>query len=353
MTTTTTTTTTRPGWWARQFARLVAATSTTEPGTAFAWFRIATSMAMLVLFVPLLTTSAGQLVVRFAFSERTAAAGVGGYRNLATTPLMHLLGGASTSTQTALLSVSAVCAVLMLVGLFGRAPVLVAAVASKVAFGQNYDVSGAGDALLANALFLLLLGDCTRTLSLDCRLRTGRFVDDTPIPAWPRRLAVLQLAVMYTSTGLQKLVSTAWSPLDGFSALFQILQSPHWARFPHLVDDHGAVVVVPLALLTAVTAVWECTFFVVLWKRHWRWLYALTGVGIHVGIVALMEVGAFSFLSMAFYPVLFAHRWSSSRNDKGTAVATTTTAPSDPSEPSEPSDPSAPSESSESSESST
>jgi hypothetical protein len=315
----------RPGRIARAFDRLVAATSTTEPGTAFAAFRITTSLAMLVLLVPLLTTSAGRLVVRFALAERTTAPGVGGYRNLPTTPLMDLLGGATLSTQTMLLAVSAVCAVLMLVGLFGRVPVLVAAVATKVAFGQNYDVSGAGDALLANALFLLLLGDCTSTWSLDCRLRTGRFVDDTPIAAWPRRLALLQLVVMYTSTGLQKLVSTAWSPLDGFSALFQILQSPQWARFPHLVEDAGAALVVPMALLTAMTILWECSFFVVLWKREWRWFYALAGVAIHVGIFALMEVGAFSFLSMAFYPVLFAHRWSSSTNEPATTTTATTT----------------------------
>jgi hypothetical protein len=315
--TTTTTTTTTSARLARLFSRLVAATSTTEPGTAFALFRMTTAASLLALTVPLLATTTGQLVVRFSFTERTTQTGVGGYRDLVTTPLMNLLGGATTTTQNALLGVSAVCAALMLVGLCGRVPVLVAAVASKVALGQNYDVSGAGDALLANALFLLLLGDCTATWSLDCRLRTGRFVDDTPIPAWPRRLAVLQLTVMYVSTGLQKLVSTAWTPLDGFSALFQILQSPQWARFPGLVESTGAALVVPLALLTAVTIVWECTFFVVLWRRRWRWLYALFGVVVHAGIFALMEVGVFSLLSMAFYPTLFAYRWSSTTTPDG------------------------------------
>lgn len=290
----------------RLWARLVAATSTTEPGTAFACFRVGTAAAMLALLVPLLTTSAGQLVVRFAFTERAAGPGLGGYRNLTTTPAMDLLGGATPATQTTLLAIAAAAGVLMLVGLFGRVPVLVAAVCTKVALGQNYDVSGAGDGLLANALFLLLLGDCTATLSLDCRLRTGRFVDETAIAAWPRRLAVLQLAVMYTTTGLQKLVSTAWSPLDGFSALFQILQSPHWTRWPLLVAETGATLVVPMALLTAVTTVWECTFVVVLWKRRWRAAYAVTGVLLHAGILALMEVGVFSLLSVAFYPTLFA-----------------------------------------------
>ncbi len=305
----------------RAFAALVAATSTTEPATALALFRMGTAAALLALVLPLLATPAGRLVVRFALSERAPVAGVGGYRNLATTPLMDLFGGASVATQTTLLLAAAVAAALMLVGVFGRLPVLVAAVATKVAFGQNYDVSGAGDALLANALFLLLLGDCTATLSLDCRLRTGRFVDDTPVPAWPRRLAVLQLAVMYTTTGLQKLVSTAWLPLDGFSALFQILQSPHWARWPTLVSTTGAALVVPLAVLTAVTTLWECTFVVVLWKRRWRARYAVTGVLLHAGIFLLMEVGVFSLLSVAFYPVLFAPRGPSSSSSSSSSNA--------------------------------
>jgi hypothetical protein len=289
----------------RAWKTLIRETSTTEPGTTFALFRMATALALLALLLPLVTSPTGERVLRFAFTETTGNGSSGGYRDLVTTPLMELLGGASEPVQRALVWVSVGCAGLMLVGLFGRTPVVCAAVSTRVLLGQNHDVSGAGDALLANALFLLALGRCTQTLSLDAWWRTGRFVDPTPIPAWPRRLAVLQLAVMYTSTGLQKLVSTAWTPVDGCSALFQILQSPHWARFPGLVAQMGRWLVAPLALLTAVTTLWECTFFVVLWKRRWRWLYAATGVFVHLGIAVLMEVGVFSWLSMAFYPLLF------------------------------------------------
>jgi hypothetical protein len=308
--TTTMTTTKRPSRVSRGWTWLVQATSTREPGTSLAQFRIGVAAALLVLVLPLLWTAEGPLVVRFAFTERAAAVGAGGYRDLSTTSLMDLLGPATPSVQHGVLVVLAVAAVLMLVGWCGRVPVLVAAVGAKLAFGQNFDVSGAGDALLGNALFLLLLADCTATWSLDCRLRTGRFVDDTPVPAWPRRLAVLHLAVMYTSTGLQKLVSTAWSPLDGFSALFGILQSPQWARFPLLIVTYGSWLVLPLALLTALTTAWEVSFFVVLWKRRWRALYALVGLALHAGIFALLEVGVFSLLSVAFYPTLFARRSS-------------------------------------------
>ncbi len=291
-----------------RFARwLVATTSTTEPATPLALFRIGVGLSVLWLIVPMLVTTVGHDVVAFAFVDSTYPHG--GYRDLRGTWGASLLGGGSPAVIFGLLWASAVAGLLMVLGLFGRLPVLVAAIATRIALSQNMDVSGGGDALLGNALLLLLLGDVTATLSLDCWLRTPagsrRFRDDTPVPAWPRKLAVVQLCIVYFTTGLQKLVSTAWTPLDGFSALYQILQSPHWARFPDLMKDTGGWLAVPMAVATAVTILWEITFVVVLWKKRWRLAYAVVGVGIHVGIFALMEVGVFSIVSVAFYPVLF------------------------------------------------
>ena len=306
-TTMTTTATTTANPVGRAFARLLELTSRTESPVPLALFRIGTGLAMLWLVVPMLLTTVGRDVVTFAFLDRES----GGYRNLGGTWGADLLGGATPDAIFGLLWLSALCGALMVVGVFGRVPILVAAVATRVALSQNMDVSGAGDALLGNALLLLLLGDVTATLSLDCWLRTGgsggkrRFVDDTPIAAWPRQLAVVQLCIVYTSTGLQKLVSMAWTPFDGFSALYQILQSPHWARFPDLMTDTGGALALPFSLLTAITIVWEVSFVVVLFRRRLRLLYALIGVGVHVGILVLMEVGVFSIISIAFYPVLF------------------------------------------------
>jgi len=279
---------------------VVAVTSTLEAPLPLALFRIGVGLSILLLVLPLLGSSAGRDVVRFSFCD----VGSGGYRALAGTWGSRLFGGAVPDVIFPLLAVAAVSGCFVVVGLFGRLPVLVAAITTRIVFSQNMDVSGAGDALLGNALFLLLLGDVTATLSLDCRWRTGRFVDATPVPAWPRKLAVLHLCIVYTTTGLQKLVSTAWTPLDGFSALFQILQSPHWARFPDLIPTTGSALAVPLGLLTAVTIVWEVCFFVVLWNPRLRLVFLVVGVGVHLGIFALMEVGIFSVLSLAFYPVL-------------------------------------------------
>ncbi|HEY1097325.1 MAG TPA: HTTM domain-containing protein [Myxococcota bacterium] len=289
------------GFCKRQWQRFVATLSTVEDGAALALMRIAAGFALLVLVVPFVVSDAGAQIVGFVFVDDE----FGGYRDLPGTEMMRVFGGPNPTTVSALLITSLIAGICMVLGVFGRAPVLVAAVATRVVFGQNPDVSGGGDALLGNVLFLLLLGDCTHTLSLDCWWRTRRLVDETLIPAWPRKLALVQLAIMYTATGLQKLVSTTWTPLDGFSALYQILQSPQWARFPWLIEAADGWLVVPMALGTLITIVWECSFWLVLVKRSWRWGYAVVGVGIHIGIIVLMEVGIFSWLSMALYPAMF------------------------------------------------
>jgi hypothetical protein len=272
-----------------------------EDGAAIAAVRIGVGLAVLTLVVPFVVDDAGREIVNFALCDIDA----GGYRPLRGSALLRWLGGPRPEVMHGILTTASIAAVLMVAGLGGRLSVLIVAVTTHLVFSVNADVSGGGDALLGNALFLLLLGNCTQTVSLDARLRTGRWVDPTAIAAWPRKLILVQLAVVYTVTGLQKLVSSAWTPLDGFSALYQILQSPQWARDPDLlVSTHGWLVV-PAAVLSFVTITWEIGFFVVLIRRRWRWLFALTGVLMHAGILVLMEVGAFSWLSMALYPAMF------------------------------------------------
>jgi hypothetical protein len=275
--------------------------ATVEDGAAMALVRMFVGGSLLVLLVPFVATEAGREVVRFAFCD----VDFGGYRGIVGSPAVRLLGGPTEAVLQGLLLTATIASMFMVVGLFGRVPILVAAVCTNIAFAQNADVTGGGDALLGNALFLLLLADATATLSLDCRWRTGRFVDATPVAAWPRKLALVQLAIVYTVTGVQKLVSSAWTPLDGFSALYQILQSPQWARSPGFIEATDGWLVLPAALMSLATIVWEVGFFMVLIKPRWRGLFAVVGVGIHIGILLLMEVGIFSWLSMSLYPTMF------------------------------------------------
>lgn len=272
-------------WW-------LGLTSAREDGTALALLRVLVALSCLGLLGALCFTAEGRQTVVFGFTDVSS----GGYRKLA---------GATTTLTFGLLGLGWIAAVLLLVGAFGRLPALVLAVTTHIVLTRNDDVSGSGDALLGAALLVLVLGDATCTLSVDARLRTGSFVDGSRIAAWPRRIGLFHLTVVYVATGLQKLVATAWTPLDGFSALYQILQSPHWTRFPTLVTDGDGLWVVPLAVGTAVTVAFELGFWLVLVSRRVRPLFATVGVLLHLGIWILLEVGAFSALSLAFYPLLF------------------------------------------------
>src|SRR5262249_45989543 len=119
---------------------------------------------------------------------------------------------------------------LLALGLGGRVTALVVA-QSYLAVSQLNPLCCAGDdRLLSNALWLLVLSRSTVTLSLDCRLRTGRWVSDEPVPAWPRYLAIVQLVLVYGATGLQKM-GIDWLPGGGFAALYYILQEPAWVRW--------------------------------------------------------------------------------------------------------------------------
>jgi hypothetical protein len=184
----------------------------------------------------------------------------------------------------------------------------------------NSHAGGSDDPLLANGLWLLVLAQSTRTLSLDCRLRTGSWRSAELVPAWPRYLAVVQLFLMYWSTGLQK-VSAYWTPAGDFSALYFILQQPTWQR----IDMTWAAHVYPLTqAATALTWCWELgapLWLLAFWWRDTRdrpgrlralanridlrsWLAAV-GVVLHLGILAAMEVGPFSLIALSFYLCLY------------------------------------------------
>ena len=78
-----------------------------------------------------------------------------------------------------------------------------------------------------------------------------------PIPAWPLRLMMMQLAIIYCATGALKSGHT-W--LDG-SALFFALNLDHFYRHPaqiHLVTFLQMIWVLPLA--TWITRIWETAF---------------------------------------------------------------------------------------------
>src|SRR5690606_29786998 len=227
---------------ARPWAAWVQLLSIREPGTTLAWFRMAVGGVMLY---SLLSMIAADLVEVMWVDAKH-----GGLITLSARHwLVQLLGGRTVATAWTLVGGGLLLATLVGLGLGGRLTVLLALQVYYALTSASGVVTGGYDTMIVNALWLLFLARSTATLSLDCRLRTGRWVSDERVPAWPRYLVILQLVVVYTTTGLHKL-SPVWTPGGDSSALYWVFQEPTWRRF----DMTWTASVFPLTqLATAVT----------------------------------------------------------------------------------------------------
>lgn len=200
--------------------------------------------------------------------------------------------------------------VFWIVGLYTR----VAAVASWLLWismaGRMPLLYAYPDQLGQVMVFLLMLMPTGRGLSLDARWR-GK---GGPVPVWCRRILQLQLAIMYTATGLAKTGKT-W--MEG-TAIYYSALNPYNRHF-----DLGPLMAIiqPWVLrpMTYLVLVWEVAFggfVVVLWAREIvtslrghapRWLPDLRrpalgfGVAMHFGIWALLYVVFFTPLVVSSY----------------------------------------------------
>lgn len=293
----------------RLWSAWVELTSIRELGTSLACFRIAVGLVILYSLVSMI--AAGLVEVMWV------DAAYGGLQTLSTRHwLVGLLGGRTLATAWTLVGAGLGLACLLVVGLGGRVTALLTLQVYYALTSAHSTLTGGYDTLIINALWLLVLAQSTATLSLDCRRRSGRWRSLQPVPAWPRYLGILQLVVVYGTTGLHKL-SPVWTPGGDYSALYWVFQEPTWRRF----DMTWTASLFPLTqLATALTWWWEVLtplLLVVYWARHTaarggrvrRWLnrfdlrkpWAAVGVSLHLGILVLLNVGPFSPISLAYY----------------------------------------------------
>jgi hypothetical protein len=216
------------------------------------------------------------------------------------------------------LFVAAVAA--LTVGLWTRLAALAALLLANTFHNRVPEVLNGGDALFRNGLYFLVLAPAGAAWSVDGWLRRRRAVRRAraaglppPEPApvwiapWSVRLMQIQLCMMYLFTGLAKLgdakrvgwwYSGDW--VDG-QAMYWVLNDIAICRWPF------AALPLPLLvcrLLSWGTLLFELGFvFFVLFTPLRRWLL-LAGVGLHLGILAVMEVGWFSQVTLCWY-VLF------------------------------------------------
>lgn len=299
--------------WARAWRFWVDLVGRREPGTALAAFRVAVGLS--VLF------AVGSMVADDMVGVLWVDADHGGVWQLGPgNRLLRLLGGPTPRAVWTLVAVALASGALVAAGLLGRAAAFVALHSYQALFTAFPVTAGGYDRMITNALWMLVLGASTATLSADCRIRTGKWRSDAPIAAWPRYLIIFQLVVIYTSTGLHKLSAT-WTPAGGYSALYWVLQEPTWRRF----DTAWAAWAYPLTqVATALTWHWELSaplLLLVYWyratperpgrlralfnRRDLRIPYAAVGVLLHLGILVLLNVGPFSWISFAYYLCLW------------------------------------------------
>jgi hypothetical protein len=186
------------------------------------------------------------------------------------------------------------------VGLFTRLSTFVAWALAVTFFWRLPWVINGGDDLFRTGLFYLLLAPSGAAWSLD-RLRRRQVPAGPPtVPAWPVRLAQIQICAVYFFTGLVKLVEDGSVGGDWISgeAVYWVLNDVSITRWPY------AWLPVPLAvcrLLSWGTLVFEIGFPLFVLSRRLRpWLLA-GGVAFHLGILAATEVGWFSPYALCWY----------------------------------------------------
>lgn len=168
---------------------------------------------------------------------------------------------------------------------------------------RNSLLLNGGDDTLMCGLFLLMLTPSGKAFSLDSWLRRRRGKQpEGPafVPGWTVRLLQIQLCLIYLSTGLVKLQGTG--PLEGTwwdgTSIHYVLNYVTMSRWSF------AQLPVPIwltAIMTYTSVAWEVLFTaLVLHPRTRRWALWF-GVAFHLGIWFTIEVGWFSFYTLAFY----------------------------------------------------
>lgn len=231
----------------------------------------------------------------------------GGFREMADGHwLIQALGGVTPATVWGLIVAGMGLSAALVAGRGGWVVPLLLIHVGKALFSLHSASGGGHDRVLFNALFLLIFARGDRA----------------QVAAWPRYVAVYQLALIYWTTGVQK-IGEEWMPWGGFSALYYALQLPEWRRV-----ELGFLAEQPWYFATQVgTAVtmgfeWTAPLLVALvyWAetserpgrlRGWanrlrlREVYVVTGVCLHLGIWVTMQVGPFSPAMLAYYACLY------------------------------------------------
>jgi hypothetical protein len=194
------------------------------------------------------------------------------------------------------LALSFIC---MILGLYSGVAVAACFLGSMLQPRWNPLPLTSGHTIMVAVLFCLVWADCGACFSLDAWRRRRRGDDSPPTlqAIWPLRLIRAQVAILYLASGFFKLLGAGWR--DGSSVHYTTTQNVYGRIFNVYAPPVGLDWT--FTLLTYLTLAWELAFPLMLWNRTTRALALLTGIGMHLGIWATMEVGPFSWVMLASY----------------------------------------------------
>lgn len=192
------------------------------------------------------------------------------------------------------------------VGLFTRVTSVLSWVIA-VSYAHRAMLANFGlDQILCMLVMYLMLSPCAASLSVDALIRNWRGKSQPTASVMANvasRLIQLHLCVIYVFAGLSKLQGETWWRGDAvWNALanyeYQSLDMTFLAAWP--IATHA---------LSLGTIMWEVSFCLLVWNRRLRPIVLLAGLGMHVGIGAVMGMWTFG-LAMTFAYLSFADgRW--------------------------------------------
>jgi hypothetical protein len=187
-------------------------------------------------------------------------------------------------------------------------------ITSGLMLGRHPALRNAGDNVLMNALFVMMFAPSGEALSLDAyRGRnpdgTNKFTGEFQNP-WAVRIFQLLLCSLYTGSAVHKLhggLHGTWLSGTTLHYVFNDFGLTRWpfAKFP-----------VPewiLTLGTYASLFWEAFFIPLVWFKPTRRWALWFGIAFHLMIYLVVEVGWFSFYSIACYAVWVPEGWIQTR----------------------------------------
>ena len=203
----------------------------------------------------------------------------------------------SPPSFTPFFAVLAVAAVLFTIGWRTRVTGVLLYLGTLSLVHRNLVANAGPDSLLLIMTFYMMLCPCGAAYSLDARRearRRGTLAEPLIVP-WTQRLIQIQISVVYFITAMWKCNGASW--LNG-TALHFVLNNTEVGRFRL---DPLTQYPLAISVLTHVGLLTEFALAFLLWFRAVRPWVIFAGLGLHVGILLMVNVPIFGELMTACY----------------------------------------------------